>query len=94
MAKCRNLHDYVFMRATVDLPDELMRAAKARAAARGESLKELFERAVATEVGHPRGNRRVSFPVISTVSPPVTQTEVEAADALAQEQDDLRRAFG
>lgn len=44
-----------------------MRAAKARAAERGESLKSLFERAVLAELG--RGNRRAGahssgFPVI------------------------------
>ncbi len=57
------------MRTTVVLPDELMRAAKVRAAMRGESLKELFERAVAAEIGRPRSTRRVSFPIINTVSP-------------------------
>ncbi|MFT4165983.1 MAG: hypothetical protein QM650_12150 [Microlunatus sp.] len=82
------------MRTTVDLPDELMRAAKARAATRGESLKELFERAVATEIGRSRRGRRVSFPLVGSDGPAVTQTEVEAADALAQEEDDLHRAFG
>jgi hypothetical protein len=39
------------MRTTVELPPELMRAAKARAAARGESLKALLTRAVASELG-------------------------------------------
>ena len=82
------------MRTTVDLPDELMWAAKVRAAMRGESLKELFERAVAAEIGRPRSTRRVSFPIINTVSPSATQSEVEAADALAQEQDDSHMAFG
>jgi hypothetical protein len=82
------------MRTTVDLPDELMRAAKARAASRGESLKTLFERAVATEVGRPRRCRRVSFPLVGSDGPTVTQAEVEVADALAQDEDDLHRAFG
>ena len=39
------------MRTTVELPPELMRAAKARAAAKGESLKALLTRAVASELG-------------------------------------------
>ena len=82
------------MRITVDLPDELIRAAKARAAMRGESLTELFGRAVVTEIGRPRTTRRASFPMIDTASPSVTQVEVEAADELAQGQDDLHRAFG
>jgi hypothetical protein len=39
------------MRTTVELPPDLMRKAKARAAARGESLKALLTRAVASELG-------------------------------------------
>lgn len=83
------------MRTTVDLPDELMRAAKARAATRGESLKTLFVRAVTSEIGRPRHQgRRVSFPLIDSDGPTVTQAQIEAADALAQDEDDLIRALG
>ncbi len=82
------------MRTTVDLPDDLMRAAKARAATRGESLKDLFARAIATEVGRPRHGRRVSFPLIGSDGPAVTQAEIEVADAQSEEEDDLHRAFG
>ncbi len=39
------------MRTTVELPPELMRAAKARAAQQGESLKDWFTRAVANALG-------------------------------------------
>ena len=39
------------MRTTVELPLDLFRKAKSRAAARGESLKTLLTRAVAAEVG-------------------------------------------
>jgi hypothetical protein len=39
------------MRTTVELPPELMKKAKAHAAARGESLKTLLTRAVASELG-------------------------------------------
>ena len=39
------------MRTTVELPPELMKKAKAQAAARGESLKTLLTRAVASELG-------------------------------------------
>jgi hypothetical protein len=45
------------MRTTVDLPDELFRAAKARAAQEGESLKELFSLAVAHELGRSSNGR-------------------------------------
>ena len=41
------------MRTTVELPPVLMRAAKARSAEAGESLKALLERAVAAELGRP-----------------------------------------
>ena len=41
------------MRTTVDMPPTLMRAAKARAAEHGESLKDLVNRAVAHELGLP-----------------------------------------
>ena len=39
------------MRATVELDPVLMRAAKARSAERGESLRSLLSRAVAAELG-------------------------------------------
>ena len=39
------------MRTTVELPPDLMREAKTRAAERGESLKVLLTRAVASELG-------------------------------------------
>ena len=57
------------MRTTIDLPPTLMRAAKARAAERGESLKDLVSRAVAHEVGlpaTPKGKSgRVTLPQIA-----------------------------
>ena len=43
-----------FMRTTVELPPDLLRAAKARAAERGEALKALFVRAVSRELGRSR----------------------------------------
>jgi hypothetical protein len=57
------------MRTTIDMPPTLMRAAKARAAEQGESLKDLVNRAVAHEVGlpaTPKGKAgRVSLPLIA-----------------------------
>ncbi|QLQ09071.1 MAG: hypothetical protein HZY75_00165 [Nocardioidaceae bacterium] len=52
------------MRTTVDLSDELVRAAKIRAAERGETLKVLFERALRAEVGVEVTRRRHSFPLV------------------------------
>jgi hypothetical protein len=72
------------MRTTIDIPSPLMRAAKARAAARGESLKDLVNRAVAHEVGlpaTPRGKTgRVTLPLIARGATPavlVTNADIE-----------------
>ena len=58
------------MRTTVDLPPELLRAAKARAAADGETLKEFFARVVAQALATTPGPRphrsRVSLPLVGT----------------------------
>jgi hypothetical protein len=68
----------------------LMRAAKARAAERGESLKELVSRAVAHEVGlpaTPQGKAgRVTLPLIARdVMPTVQVTNEDIADAFDAE---------
>lgn len=73
------------MRTTIDLPEDILRAAKTRAAERDESLKELFARAVAREIGLPPGRpapRRVTFPLVGDASGPpvdVTNADIEAA---------------
>jgi hypothetical protein len=62
-----------------------MHAAKVRAAQRGESLKDLFTRAVAREVRNPGRTRsvgRLSFPLIGQGEEPeadVTNADIEAA---------------
>jgi hypothetical protein len=81
------------MRTTIDLPSDLMRAAKVRAAQRGESLKDLFTRAIEHEVGDPGRRRpagRVAFPLIGQDSEPrisVTSADIQAA----LEADDIER---
>jgi len=74
------------MRTTIDMPNSLMRAAKARAAEHGESLKDLVNRAVAHEIDLPNGPRakagRVSLPLIGRDAEPtvlVTNDDIEAA---------------
>ena len=74
------------MRTTIDMPPSLMRAAKARAAEHGESLKDLVNRAVAHEVGLPNAPRekagRVSLPLIGRNATPttaVTNEDIQAA---------------
>ena len=74
------------MRTTIDMPTTLMRAAKARAAEHGESLKDLVNRAVAHEVGLPSAPRgktgRVTLPLIARDAAPavlVTNDDIEGA---------------
>ena len=78
------------MRTTIDLPSTLMRAAKARAAEEGESLKDLVSRAVAREVGLPATARgkagRVTLPLIARdATPTVLVTNDDIADAFDAE---------
>jgi hypothetical protein len=74
------------MRTTIDMPPTLLRAAKARAAEHGESLKDLVNRAVAHEVGLPSAPRgktgRVALPLIARDATPtvlVTNEDIEDA---------------
>jgi hypothetical protein len=74
------------MRTTIDMPTSLMRAAKAIAAEHGESLKDLFNRAIAHEVGlpaTPKGKTgHVTLPLIGHGTAPtvlVTNDDIEAA---------------
>lgn len=68
------------------MPPMLMRAAKARAAERGESLKDLVNRAVAHELGLPSAPRakagRVTLPLIGRDAEPevlITNEDIAAA---------------
>jgi hypothetical protein len=79
------------MRTTIDLPPTLMRAAKARAAEEGETLKDLVNRAVAREVGLPATPRekagRVILPLIARdAAPTVLVTNDDIADAFNAEE--------
>jgi hypothetical protein len=84
------------MRTTIDLPPTLMRAAKARAAEEGETLKDLVNRAVAREVGLPATPRekagRVTLPLIARdARPTILVTNDDIADAF--DADEVER-FG
>jgi hypothetical protein len=75
------------MRTTIDMPTTLIRAAKARAAERGESLKDLVNRAVAHELGLPSTPKakagRVTLPLIARgAAPEVHITNEDIATAL------------
>jgi hypothetical protein len=85
------------MRTSIDMPDALMRAAKARAAGHGESLKDLVNRAVAHELGLPSAPKRkagrVVLPLIrSDAGATVLVTNDDIADAL--DADDIERYSG
>ena len=82
------------MRTTIDLPPTLMRAAKARAAEHGESLKDLVTRAVAHELGVPATPKkkagRVALPLIARGAvPAVLVTNEDIAGAF--DADDTER---
>jgi hypothetical protein len=81
------------MRTTIDMPDVLMRAAKARAAEHGESLKDLVNRALAHELGlssvPKRKTGRVALPLIAgDAAPSVLVTNDDIAAALEAEDVD------
>jgi len=81
------------MRTTIDVPDVLMRAAKARAAEHGESLKDLVNRALAHELGLPAVPKpktgRVALPLIARdATPAVLITNDDIAGALEAEDTD------
>lgn len=88
------------MRTTVDLPDELMRAAKARAAEQGASLKDWFARVVSAQLARPlteAGRRRVRLPLIESKRPGTVRltnadlAEIEAAEDVEHYRRGLRR---
>lgn len=85
------------MRTTIEMPTPLVRAAKARAAEHGESLKDLVTRAVAREVGHtatPEASTgRVTLPLVARdATPTVLVTNEDIEDALAADDVGRNRA--
>jgi sugar lactone lactonase YvrE len=85
------------MRTTVELPSDLMKRAKAKAAASGESLKTLFTRAIATEIGshrHPATTGRVKVPLFGNPKGRrVRITNAHIEQALADEDAASARRF-
>jgi hypothetical protein len=76
------------MRTTVELPPDLMRAAKARSAEAGESLKALLTRAVEAELGRlvtrSAVRSRVRLPLFGDASGPrVNPSNADLERALA-----------
>jgi len=78
------------MRTTVMLPPKLLRAAKARAAERGETLKALLTRALENELGRPGTGAPAPWPLIRSTSRQKKRfTNADLEDLLAA--DDLGR---
>lgn len=76
------------MRTTVDLPDDLVRAARVRAAEGDETLKELFTRALTRELGG-HGKKRGELPLIrSRRAATVTISPEQLSDSLLQDDVD------
>ncbi|MDX1654466.1 MAG: DUF2191 domain-containing protein [Candidatus Competibacteraceae bacterium] len=66
------------MRTTVDLPDDLLRRAKAQAALEGIRLRDLLERGLRLALSQPPGSdqpRRVDFPLLHSSQPGVLSAE-------------------
>lgn len=70
------------MRTTIDLPDDLFRHVKSKAALRGETLKEFIRAAVEKEISTeaPATSHRVKLPLIKSKEPKtlsLTNAEIE-----------------
>jgi hypothetical protein len=90
---------YAFMRTTIELPTELLKRAKAEAVARGESLKSLFTKAIAAEVGsgrhHAGANARVKLPVFGDPNGSrVAVTNADIEKAFSNDEADHAQRFG
>jgi hypothetical protein len=82
------IHKDVFMRTTLDLPDELLKRAKIAAVERGVTLRELIGSALVRDLaaGPPPGaaSRRARFPLFSSQQPgslALTNADVARAEA-------------
>ncbi|PRX48268.1 hypothetical protein B0I33_10482 [Prauserella shujinwangii] len=78
------------MRTTVHLPTEVLRAAKAEAAARGETLKEFLTRAVVHELGdpsHPATRGRVRLPLVGSSRPGTVDVSNAGIEAILAAED-------
>lgn len=84
------------MRTTLDLPDDLFRQVKARAALQGSSLKELLMRYVESglrqsEQSKAVGRRRSRLPVIKRRGPGVIANVTPGLRARLEQEEDLAK---
>ncbi len=82
------------MRASIEIPDELMKQAEAQAAREGVQLRDLIERALRLVVAERRhtGRLRVSFPLLRSTRPGALTAEavLAAEEEIAQLEDAAR----
>ena len=89
------------MKTTIDLPDDLLRAVKIRAAQQGRTLRELVSEYIASGLATPPGQQQpqrnaVAFPIIPTAAdaPLATMTRAQIVafehEALTEDDDDAR----
>ena len=91
------LHQYVYVRTTIDLPDSLHRAIKARASLTGVSVREhvqqLIERGLCAPADAGAGGRREPPPVI--IPPrgvPIPALSRKELHRLEEEEDEMKNA--
>jgi hypothetical protein len=87
------------MRTTLDLPDELFRQLKARAALMGTTVKELLTSYVENglrQSSRPAARRRSALPVIARGRKVVANVTADVMARMEDEEDraKLRRSFG
>lgn len=84
------------MKTTVEIPDDLFRKAKAKAALQGIRLRDLIEYGLrlALETPPPATGQRTTFPLIEATgdTPPLTDEQVAATLIDMEEEEALRHA--
>lgn len=94
------LYEYAFMRTTLDLPDELFRQVKAKAALDGRSLKELVTDFIASglrDAATTGARKRSRLPVIKQSGRHKVPDLTPELQARLDEEEDLakhKRSFG
>jgi hypothetical protein len=85
----------LFMRTTIEIPDDLFRKAKVQAALEGVRLRDLIERGLRLVLAEsaPPALRRVNFPLHHSRRPGAFSTaDVRRAEEQGQQDEDTSRA--